>query len=92
MRCDQVPVALRDVFDEPPHLRVRVVQLLDVDLSAFPILRAVGRIRQGQLLGDDLGIADAVGRVVPQVRVNLTVDVLAQDRLRQQVGLVTWAP
>ena len=48
-----------------------------------------GWIGQGKLVRDHLGLGNDVVHVVPQVRVHLAVDVLAQDRLGKKIGFRT---
>ena len=86
---NQMTRAVRDAADKVAHLGVSGLELCGVVLGAGAVVGAVGRIRQCELVGDDLGVGHDVSGVVPQVRIDFTVDVLAQHGLRQKVGLRT---
>ena len=84
---DEVAAWLRDVGDEGADFEIHLAQGFVIGTGMIAVFRAMRRIDLREFVCDDVDVGHGVGRVVPQVWVDLAVDVLAEHRLRQEVRL-----
>ena len=87
-----MPFVLGDILNEVADKGVCLAHLQGVVVGTPAVVCTVRGIRQGQLVGDNLGVGDHVLGVVPQVWIDLTVQMLAQHCLGQQIGFIARTP